>query len=109
MGCVTLDTIEVKSNPRVCITPYKVFSPNDDDTHEFWEIENITLYSEALVMVYDRAGRLVYRRKNYENAEGKAFGGKDLEGRTLPSGTYYYIINLDNGDDVFKGALTIVR
>tara|TARA_X000000368_G_scaffold396191_1_gene364265 strand:+ start:105 stop:1163 length:1059 start_codon:yes stop_codon:yes gene_type:complete len=109
MGCITRDTIEVKSNPRVCITPYKVFSPNDDDTHEFWEIENITLYSEALVMVYDRAGRLVYRRRNYQNTEGKAFGGKDLEGRTLPSGTYYYIINLDNGDDVFKGALTIVR
>ena len=109
MGCVTRDTIEVKSNPRICITPYKVFSPNDDDTHEFWEIENITLYPEALVIVYDRAGRLVYRRRNYENAEGKAFGGKDLEGRTLLSGTYYYIINLENGDDVFKGALTIVR
>jgi gliding motility-associated-like protein len=109
MGCVTRDTIVVKSNPGICLTIYKVFSPNDDDTHEFWEIENINLYPEALVMVYDRTGRLVYRRRNYENAEGKAFGGKDLEGRTLPSSTYYYIINLENGDDVFKGALTIVR
>jgi len=27
----------------------------------------------------------------------------------LPSGTYYYLIDLDNGDDVFKGVLTIVR
>ena len=42
--CITRDTIEVKSNPAICITVYKVFSPNDDDIHEFWEIENIQLY-----------------------------------------------------------------
>ena len=109
MGCVTRDTVEVKSNPAICITVYKVFSPNDDDTHEFWEIENIALYPKALVQVYDWSGRQVYNRRNYRNAEEHAFGGKDQEGRTLPSGTYYYIINLENGDTVFKGALTIVR
>jgi len=109
MGCITRDTIEVKSNPSICITVYKVFSPNDDDIHEFWEIENIHLYPEALVQVYDRTGQQVYRRRNYINAEEHAFGGKDQKGVTLPSGTYYYIIDLENEDVVFKGALTIVR
>ena len=109
MGCVTRDTIEVKSNPAICITVYKVFSPNDDNTHEFWEIENINLYPEALVQVYDRTGRQVYNRRNYINAEQDAFSGKDQQGRTLPSGTYYYIIDLENEDTVFKGVLTIVR
>jgi len=109
MGCVTRDTIEVKSNPSICITVYKVFSPNDDNTHEFWEIENINLYPEALVQVYDRTGRQVYNRRNYINAEEDAFSGKDQQGRTLPSGTYYYIIDLENEDTVFKGVLTIVR
>ncbi|HIG32089.1 MAG TPA: gliding motility-associated C-terminal domain-containing protein [Flavobacteriales bacterium] len=109
MGCITRDTIHVKSNPTICITVYKVFSPNDDAIHEFWEIENIHLYPEALVQVYNRTGKQVYRRRNYINAEEHAFGGKDQEGRTLPSGTYYYIIDLENEDTVFKGALTIVR
>jgi gliding motility-associated-like protein len=109
MGCITRNTIKVKSSPAICITVYKVFSPNDDNIHEFWEIENIHLYPEALVQVYDRAGKQVYRRRNYINAEEHAFGGKDQEGRTLPSGTYYYIIDLENEDTVFKGALTIVR
>ena len=109
MGCVTRDTIEVKSNPAICITVYKVFSPNDDDIHEFWEIENIHLYPEALVLVYDRNGRQVFRRRNYINAENVAFGGKDENGQPLPSGTYYYVINLENEDEVFKGVLTIVR
>ena len=109
MGCVIKDSIEVKSNPSICITVYKAFSPNDDYMHEFWEIENIELYPEALVTVYDRAGKEVYRRRNYINAEDHAFGGKDQEGSTRPSGTYYYIIDLENEDAVFKGALTIVR
>ena len=109
LGCITRDTIEVKSTPAICITVYKVFSPNDDDIHEFWEIENIQLYPQALVLVYDRNGRQVFRRRNYINAEDVAFGGKDLNGQPLPSGTYYYIIDLENEDEVFKGVLTIVR
>ena len=109
MGCSVIDSIIVESDPSICLTMYKAFSPNDDATHEFWEIENISLYPEALVLVYDRNGRQVYRRRNYENAEGQAFGGKDQEGRILPSGTYYYVIDLENGDKVFKGTVTIVR
>ena len=109
MGCVARDSVEVKSNPNICINPYKAFSPNDDDTHEFWEIENIGLYPEAIISIYDRNGSQIYRRRNYINAEGIAFGGKDVEGQPIPSGTYYYIINLENGNDVFKGTLTIVR
>jgi gliding motility-associated-like protein len=109
MGCVIKDSIEVKSNPAICITVYKAFSPNDDDIHEFWEIEKIGLYPEALVLVYDRNGRQVFRRRNYENTEDVAFGGKDLNGQPLPSGTYYYVIDLENEDEVFKGVLTIVR
>jgi len=109
MGCVIYDTTEVKSNPRECLTIYRAFSPNDDSVHDFWEIENIHLYPEALILVYNHNGQQVFRRRNYENAEGSAFGGIDQEGKTLPSGTYYYVIDLENGDEVFKGTLTIVR
>lgn len=109
MGCLIKDSVEVKSNPDICLKIYKVFSPNDDDINEFWEIENIHLYPQAVVSIYDRNGSQVFRRRNYINSEDDAFGGKDLDNQPLPSGTYYYVINLQNGDDVFKGTLTIVR
>jgi gliding motility-associated-like protein len=109
MGCVIEDSIEVKSNPDICLTIYKVFSPNDDDIHEFWEIENIHLYPNAVVSVYDRNGKQVFRRRNYINSENDAFGGKDVSNQPLPSGTYYYVIDLENNDDVFKGTVTLVR
>ena len=109
MGCIIKDSIEIKSNPDICLTIYKAFSPNDDYIHEFWEIKNIHLYPEALVSVYDRNGTQVFRRRSYVNSEEGSFGGKDSNDQPLPSGTYYYVIDLENGDDVFKGAVTIVR
>ena len=108
MGCTISDSIEIQSNPEICITIYKVFSPNEDGIHDFWEIENIHLYPEALVEVYDRLGKRIYRRRNYINSKDVAFGGK-VDGRRIPSGVYYYILDLENEDTVFKGTLTIVR
>ena len=109
MGCKSSDTVLVKSSPEHCLIIYKAFSPNGDAIHEFWEIENIHFYPKALVVVYDRNGKQVYRRRDYRNEEEYAFGGKDQKGRLLPSGTYYYVIDLENGDDIFKGVVTIVR
>ncbi len=109
MGCIISDSITISSNPKICIIVYSVFSPNDDGIHDYWEIENIELYPEALVEVYDRMGSMVYRRRNYINSESTAFNGYSKDGRRLTSGTYYYVLNLENGDEVFKGTLTIVR
>ena len=109
MGCIISDSITISDNPKICITVYSVFSPNDDGIHDYWEIENIHLYPEALVEVYDRMGSMIYRRRNYINSESIAFNGYSKDGRRLASGAYYYVLNLDNGDEVFKGTLTIVR
>ena len=109
MGCIISDSITISSNPKICITVYSVFSPNDDGIHDYWEIENIHLYPEALVEVYDRMGSMIYRRRNYINSESIAFNGYSKDGRRLSSGAYYYVLNLDNGDEVFKGTVTIVR
>ena len=85
-----------------------MFSPNEDGIHDFWEIENIQLYPKALVEVYDRLGKRIYRRRNYINSKDVAFGGK-RNGKNIPSGVYYYVLDLENEDKVFKGTLTIVR
>ena len=108
MGCFVSDSIEIFTDPSICMKIYKAFSPNEDGINDYWELENIHLYPNALVEVYDRLGNRVYRRRNYINAESIAFNGK-FNGRQLPSGTYYYIVDLQNGDDIFKGTLTIIR
>ena len=49
-----------------------------------------------------------YLKENYINAVSEAFGGGCKNGQPLSSGTCY-IIDLQNGDDVFKGTVTIMR
>ena len=58
--------------------------------------------------VYSRTGDRVFRRRNYQNTFKSAFIGK-VDGKRLPSATYYYFINLENGDEPFTGTVTIVR
>lgn len=108
-GCEIVDSIEVKFNPAMCLKIYKVFSPNGDGINDFWNLENIHLYPKALIEIYDRNGTSIYRRRNYQNTENIAFKGRDKNNQNLPSGTYYYVIDLENEDKVFRGTLTIVR
>jgi len=108
MGCILQDTGTVIHNPKICLEVYSAFSPNEDANHDFWEIKNIELYPEALVEVYNRSGDRVFRKRNYQNTLNSAFTGK-INGKRLPSATYYYIINLENGDEPFTGTVSIVR
>ena len=109
MGCITRDSVNVLSNPAKCIKVYDAFSPNDDDVNEFWKIDNIDVYPQAIILVYDRNGKQVYRRRNYKNTYADSFSGRDQNGQILASGNYYYIIDLGNDDNVIKGTVTIVR
>jgi len=108
-GCITNDTIEIKSSYEICLSPFKVFSPNNDGINDVWEIKNIDFYPQALVEIYSKNGQQVYRRNNYKNTITDAFQGIDTHGNILPSATYYYLIILEETDDFFKGTLTIVR
>ena len=108
-SCVSYDTVEIPIESNVCLNPTKVFSPNNDGINDIWEIENIDIYTNALVEIYSKNGYRVFRRRNYQNSVSESFNGTDLNGNTLPSSTYYYVISIDEINDVYKGTITIVR
>lgn len=108
-GCELIDSIEVKSNPKECIKIYSVFTPNGDRYHSYWHLEKIELYPDALIEIYNRHGTIVFRRRNYQNSESVGFTGRDQNNQNLPSGTYYYVVNLESEDEIFRGTVTILR
>jgi gliding motility-associated-like protein len=108
-GCEAKDTIEIEAVFSECLEPKKVFSPNNDGVNDIWEIENIKIYPTALVEIYSKNGKEVYRRRNYQNSLDNAFNGIDINGNILPSATYYYIISVEEVKQFIKGTLTIVR
>ncbi len=84
----------------------KVITPNGDGINDFFVIQNVELYREYSLKIYNAAGLLVYDRpNNYDNSWGGTHNGN-----TLDSDVYYYLFqNVNNSDSYFKGAISILR
>ncbi len=106
-GCTKTDEVIVKI--KEIITIPSAFTPNDDAVNDIWEIQNISQYPNNVVKVYDRSGQLVFKTTGYKNVENRWDG--TYNDKPLPTSTYYYVIDLRNGNDnaVFKGFVTIIR
>lgn len=80
------------------------FSPNGDGVNDKWEIEALVTYPDCLMQVFDRYGQLVYKSIGYN----KPWDGK-CNGKVLPTGTYYYVLDLKNNTPKMSGWLFIAR
>ena len=82
----------------------KVVTPGDDGYNDTFKIGGLESCGFTFdVKVFNRWGALVYENKNYQNDwSGIAKGG--ISSSNLPSGTYYYIVNIVNsGFDILNG------
>jgi len=85
------------------ITPSRVDGKND-----VWQIDNIDLFPEAVLDIYDRWGRLIYHAKGLDPLN--VWDGKSMSGRELPMDSYYYVIELNyRGLEPIVGYINIVR
>jgi len=80
------------------------FTPNGDGNNDYWKINNAQNYPQAIVQVFTRYGQKVFESKGY----GVPFDGT-YKGSKLPSGVYYYILNLGKSCNLLSGSLTIIR
>jgi gliding motility-associated-like protein len=100
-GCNGKDSVLVTVLPALAIPT--AFSPHlQDGINDTWTIENLEMFPETTVQVYDRYGRLVYNKKGYAPWDGT------LNGKLVPKGVYYYIINPQNGEKRYAGSITIL-
>ncbi|MBA5629737.1 T9SS type B sorting domain-containing protein [Moheibacter lacus] len=67
-------------------------SPNGDGKNDVWKIRGIEQFPDAEFQIFDRYGKLFAIRK--ADANGMVWDGKYL-GNPVPSGTYWYILKLD--------------
>jgi gliding motility-associated-like protein len=107
-GCISEIEAIVPVGEGICINAYSAFSPNGDQNNDYWHIDNIELYPDGLVEVFNRWGDRVYSTKSYINAWDGAWQGM-YNNEPLPSATYYYVITLNNGEEPTVGTVTIVR
>ena len=80
------------------------FTPNGDGINDNWKIKGIENYPNATVQIFTRYGQKIFESKGYPSP----FNGT-LNGKPLPAGVYYYIINLSTNCNLLSGSLTIIR
>jgi gliding motility-associated-like protein len=81
-------------------------SPNGDGKNDVWHIVGIEQYPENVVRVFNRWGNQVFETKGYTNA--RAWDGT-WNGKLLPDGTYFYVLNLGGAGGALEGYLQILR
>jgi gliding motility-associated-like protein len=91
------------------------FSPNGDGINDHWQIENIEYYPQNTVTIYNRWGDMVFTIDDYDNQNnvfrGTANNKTKMGAGELPSGTYFFNIQIDGQTILRKtqGFLVIKR
>ncbi|WP_209402978.1 gliding motility-associated C-terminal domain-containing protein [Pseudozobellia sp. WGM2] len=93
-----------------CLKVFNEFSPNNDGFNEVFKIQCIENYSNTLE-IYNRNGNLVYKTTDYQNTwTGLAnVNGVLKRGDHLPSGTYYYVLDIPELERNLVGWLQLAR
>ena len=101
---IACDTIRLNIEilPSADLRIYDGISPkNSDGKNDAWFIEGIENYPNNVVQIYSTSGELVYEANGYDNRDtlwrGESNTGIVLGSRELPTGVYYYVIDLNGG------------
>ena len=101
-NCVSSDQVFIKvlKGPEIP----NIFSPNGDGIHDTWVIKYLDTYPGGTVEVFNRYGQLIFRSVNYSVPWDGTINGKQV-----PMGTYYYIVDPKNGRKLMSGYVDIIR
>ena len=89
-GCVGEATYEVSS---IACTIQRGISPNGDEYNQYFDLETLDV---AQLSIFNRYGQEVYTKSNYTNE----WHGQANNGDELPTGTYFYMIERSNGEQI---------
>nr|WP_321233811.1 gliding motility-associated C-terminal domain-containing protein [uncultured Psychroserpens sp.] len=87
-----------------CLLIPQGLSPNDDGLNDVFDIQCIEEYPDNMIKIFNRLGVQIYERRDYKGDwDGTPnMGVPALSGR-LPVGTYFYILDLNNGEKPILG------
>ncbi len=80
------------------------FTPNEDSVNDTWEIEHLNRYEIYQIAIFSRTGQMIFESDSYL----KEWDGR-YNGEFVPAGSYYYLININKFEKVYKGTVFVMR
>jgi len=107
-GCDYSENLPFTIIPSVTIEDLSmpnVITPNGDQNNDALILDNLFVDCTSFeIIILNRWGNVVYEMNN----NSVPFSGKDLNGKELESGVYFYKLTT-NDDKVISGHLTVIR
>ena len=101
-GCPASAVIKVNVLEQMVIP--NTFTPNGDGVNDTWSIAGLAAYPNCTVNVFNRYGAGIFRSVGYTKNWNGAFNGY-----VLPSGTYYYVVDLKDGSKPLSGYVVLLK
>ncbi|OAQ42064.1 hypothetical protein A5893_02815 [Pedobacter psychrophilus] len=101
-GCTISDKVNVNVATKPTIP--NTFTPNGDGNNDTWNILYLDSYVNARMTIFNRFGNEVFTSTGYAIPWDGRFNGKDV-----PIGVYYYIIDTKVEGKKFTGSVTVIR
>lgn len=97
-GDVAQDTINISVLDCAVLAP-NVFTPGGDGNNDFLIFDGLENFPGSRLQVFNRWGTTVYENTDYRN---------DWNGGQLNDGTYFFVLNLSDGQNV-TGFVTLIN
>ena len=96
--------------PEIKVDVARAVTPDGDGIHDRWELTHIERYQDNIVLVIDRWGNKIFEARGYDN-ERIFWDGKNQQGSMVPTGTYFYTIEVRAQETVWKrkGSLEVIQ
>lgn len=104
----SFDVMVLEPNVLFSISP--AVTPDGDGINDVWTLPNIENFKNNTVVILDRWGNKIYEANGYDN-EGIVWRGTNKSGTVVPTGTYFYTIEVrDQGKVTLKkGFIEVVQ
>ncbi|HYG51975.1 MAG TPA: gliding motility-associated C-terminal domain-containing protein, partial [Flavobacteriales bacterium] len=105
--CADTATVNIEVILPSALEVYNVFSPNGDGVNDTFITTWINL-KEFSIKIFNRWGQLMFE----SNDQNKGWDGKDMDGKNVTDGTYYYIVKATGFDEKMydqHGCVTLFR
>ena len=97
---------QINKDPSCDLFVPNILTLKDKGSANGWHIEGVENYPKMTIQIFNRWGAEVHKHTGkYE----KPWDGSNASGAPLPTATYYYVLDKQDGSAAITGSVTVVR